>query len=88
METETSVDDNLCPCFNCICVPVCKWKHYGILVECNLMFKFLYNNGNETIYQKNIINVAKCLGLKPVFIKIKDGGPVEYMLSQKQTFGN
>jgi len=34
---------NINPCFNCICVPVCKLKEYKVLVDdCSILRKLFY----------------------------------------------
>jgi len=32
-----------CPCLNCICIPICKYKKYETMVEnCTLLEEYLY----------------------------------------------
>jgi hypothetical protein len=35
-----------CPCKDCICIPMCKWKKYKSLIEeCNILAESLYYEG-------------------------------------------
>jgi len=37
-----------CPCENCICIPVCKIKEYGkLLDECNTLMTYFHRNVEE-----------------------------------------
>jgi len=52
-----------CPCFNCLCLPVCKHKTYYDLKECSLVVEYiyvdriLYNNEESIIHLLKVIKV-------------------------------
>lgn len=82
------IHERVCPCKDCLCIPICKNKHYGLLVQCATVFGYLYHGGDQTTYQHDLAKVAKCLGKDPVFLRTGNGmGEYHVVISQKQTFG-
>ena len=54
-----------CPCFNCLCLPVCKqakWT-YDILMKCSLVKRF-YQNSHPYYNYQSFVSIRKCLGFK------------------------
>ena len=35
------------PCYECICAPICQSKDYVVLIECSLIFDYIYRNKDE-----------------------------------------
>jgi len=49
-----------CPCEDCLCVPICRHKHYFIIEKCPLVSAYLCVTNRE-IRIKKITNVKKFL---------------------------
>ena len=80
--------ERICPCQDCLCVPACKNKHYGLLLDCNNVFNYLYY-GDPTTHQDDLAAVAYYLGKDPVFIRTGNGmGEYQVVISQASTFGD
>jgi hypothetical protein len=41
---KEKIQDRDCPCYECICVPICKNKIYIELIRCDLIEDFLFDN--------------------------------------------
>jgi hypothetical protein len=41
---KENIKDKDCPCYECICVPVCKFKIYIELIRCDLVDDFLFDS--------------------------------------------
>jgi len=70
-----------CPCEECICIPICRHKHYYTLVtSCHLVKTELFYRENvdnafrHRCFSRAIVDIEKCL--KPVLwhINVKNSG--------------
>ncbi len=41
-----------CPCQDCLCVPICRYKDYYILKKCSLLAAYYYVDNKEIIIEK------------------------------------
>lgn len=76
---------NECPCYQCLCVGICKHKQYQSLINCKYILDYLYSydaNYSTTIYTNKLLKVAKAFKIQVVYIE--DGESI----SQRNTFGH
>ena len=61
-----------CPCFNCICVPVCRHKTFSNLYHsCSLLEDYYY--GNKSPYPR-VHRLEMSNALKPTRWSVDDSG--------------
>ena len=68
-----------CPCYQCLCLGICKYKPYERLIQCKYFFNFLYDNSGGYYYQRRLLQITKIFNLSVVYNK--------GMISQNGTFG-
>jgi len=73
--------NNPSPCYQCICMPICRHKIYTKLLKCSTILNYIYCLNNVT-YESQIEKVTEALKI-PIFYL-----PGTKIISQAITFGN
>jgi len=84
------MNDEECPCIDCICVAICKHKPYEQLINCESCFEYLYPGGFRSTpttldydeYKKRLKKIAAEFKNKVVYVTSTS------LISQKGTFGS
>ena len=50
------------PCYECLCLPICKGKTFGKLVDCELFFNFTTKHCNEEFPVSKFLEYVKIKG--------------------------
>jgi hypothetical protein len=57
---------NDCPCYQCICIPICKNKLWDKLFDCRIISNYYYNEGwgeSQADFENRFLNIKVCLNL-------------------------
>lgn len=66
-----------CPCYNCICVPVCRHKTFGEVIACPLIEKYV-STYNLQSYFLCRISIHKSLKSTRWAVDYDDGRFIQY----------
>jgi hypothetical protein len=69
-----------CPCVNCLCIPVCKFKLYSKLLTCDLIWRYIVDADQDIFCVKGHLKQRYFIheAIKPTTWRVNLNGKFVY----------